>query len=84
MSARGAATLACQELVELVSDLVDGYLSLENRALIEEHLLVCPPCAVHIEQMRTTIDVIGRLRGRQEAPEIPAPLRDAFRRRQGA
>jgi anti-sigma factor RsiW len=80
MKARGGATLTCQEVVELVSDLLDGYLPAEERALLEQHLLVCAPCTLHVEQMKTTIEVTGRLRAAPDSRQVPAPVLDLFRR----
>ncbi len=80
MKARGGATLTCQEVVELVSDLFDGYLSPEERALLEQHLLICPPCTVHIEQMKATVEVTRRLHADPDVRTVPAPVLDVFRR----
>lgn len=82
MSVRGLATLTCQEFVELVTDLLSGDMPPEDRAVLEQHLLVCPPCTRHLAQMRTTIDVAGRLRAPDAQPP-PEPVLDIFRRWQG-
>jgi anti-sigma factor RsiW len=80
MKARGGATLTCQEVVELVSDLFEGYLPPEERALLEQHLLICPPCTLHVEQMKTTVEATGRLRAAEASAQVPAPVLDLFRR----
>jgi hypothetical protein len=80
MTTRGVATLTCQEVVELVSDLFSSDMPPEVRALVEQHLLVCPPCTVHVDQMKATIELTGRLRTEPDAPPAPAPVLDLFRR----
>ena len=60
--------LTCKEVVELVTELLDDAMSPDDRARLEQHLLVCPPCTLHIRQVRSTIDIAGGLR----APAVPA------------
>jgi anti-sigma factor RsiW len=80
MSLRGLATLTCQEFVELVTDLLSGDVPPEDRALLEQHLLVCPPCTLHLAQMKTTIEVTGRLRSPPDSLQPPEELLEVFRR----
>jgi anti-sigma factor RsiW len=53
--------MTCQELVDLVTDYLEGALPAETRARFEEHLTPCPGCAEYVEQMRQTIRATGRL-----------------------
>ncbi|HEY7076202.1 MAG TPA: zf-HC2 domain-containing protein [Solirubrobacteraceae bacterium] len=55
------AGLPCIEVVELVSDYLDGELDPETRRRVEEHLALCPPCRVYVEQVRETVRALGRL-----------------------
>ena len=80
MSLRGLATLTCQEFVELVTDLLSGDIPPEDRALLEQHLLVCPPCTLHLAQMKTTIDVTGRLRRPPHSTRPRVETMEVFRR----
>jgi len=80
MSLRGLATLTCQEFVELVTDLLSGDMPPEDRALLEQHLLVCPPCTLHLAQMKTTIDVTGRLRPPPDSRPPSQEMLEVFRR----
>ena len=74
--------MTCAELVELVTDYVEAALSAEDRARIDAHLSVCPPCVHVIEQWRTVIALTGRL-DEHHADELPldrrAELMAAFR-----
>nr|MBA3304102.1 zf-HC2 domain-containing protein [Acidimicrobiia bacterium] len=46
-------SLVCRDLVEVVSDWLDGALSAAERAEVEEHLAICPGCVAYVEQLRT-------------------------------
>ena len=53
--------LSCQEMVELVTDYLEGSLPAGLRARFDRHLTACDPCVVYIDQMRKTIATLGRL-----------------------
>lgn len=71
--------LACQAVVEIVGDYLEGALAPAERRRLEAHLESCPYCTEYVEQMRT----IGRsLRGLDRdtiAPERRDALVAAFR-----
>ena len=67
--------LPCHELVEIVTEYLDGTLPASERLRFEQHLVICPGCTTYVEQMRTTIRLTGRLRER----DVPAALLEAFR-----
>jgi predicted anti-sigma-YlaC factor YlaD len=64
--------LSCQELVELVSDYLEGALDPEGVARFEEHLSICEGCRSYLDQMRATITLAGSL----TEESIPSPARD--------
>jgi anti-sigma factor RsiW len=70
--------LACQELVELVTDYFDGALPPAERARFEAHVADCPGCALHLEQLRTTLAVTRASAALDDRPEMTALLA-AFR-----
>lgn len=70
--------LTCAELVELVTDYFEGALTASDCARFEEHVVLCAACTNHLEQMRSTIAVLGRLTEDDVARE-PAELLAAFR-----
>ena len=74
-----ADDLTCRELVELVTEYLDGALSSEELERFEEHLVYCGPCATHVEQMRETIRVTGALQEKDLDPEVTDDLMAAFR-----
>lgn len=54
-------TLTCQELVELITDYLEGSLSPGQRARFEAHLAECDGCTNYLDQMRKTIALVGHL-----------------------
>jgi len=55
-------SLTCQELVELVTDYLDGSLSRRDRKRFEQHIANCGNCTKYVEQFRETIRLTGTLR----------------------
>jgi anti-sigma factor RsiW len=76
---RDPAMLECRQVVEVVSDFLGGAMTPEDRARLEQHLLVCPPCTLHIAQMRATIEHIAALRREPVPAEVAPALVSAFR-----
>ena len=73
--------VACQRVVELLTDYLEGALSTEDALALERHLASCAGCTAFLEQLRETIKVTGSLREDDVPPEVMAPLLEAFRRR---
>ena len=57
-----APALSCQELVELVTEYLEGVLGEADRTRFDAHLSSCPGCRTYLDQMRTTLEVSGRVR----------------------
>jgi anti-sigma factor RsiW len=74
-----AEFISCQELVELVTDYLEDALPPAERARFERHLEGCGGCAAYLEQMRTTIELTGRLTLAQIEPDAEEALLQAFR-----
>jgi anti-sigma factor RsiW len=66
--------LTCQEMVELVTDYLEGALSPSDHARFERHIAGCEHCTTYLQQMRITIRTLGRL----PRETMPAPARDAL------
>ena len=54
-----ADDLACNELVELVTDYLEGALPPRERARFDRHLTECPDCVEYLAQMQRTIVAVG-------------------------
>ena len=71
--------LTCAEVVELVTEYIEGGLSAHDRERFEEHLGVCGWCTTYLEQMRQTIADTGRLREEDIDPALQSALISVFR-----
>jgi anti-sigma factor RsiW len=71
--------LSCQELVELITDYLEGALPAELHQRFEEHIAHCSGCQTYLEQMHETIRVTGTLTAEALSPEAERALLDAFR-----
>jgi anti-sigma factor RsiW len=54
--------MTCKELVELVTEYLEGTLPDEIRLRMERHLSGCEGCTNYMQQMRQTIRLTGHLR----------------------
>jgi anti-sigma factor RsiW len=71
--------MTCRELVELVTDYIEGALPEGARARFDAHLAACSGCRAYLEQMRRTIVLAGRLDEDGIAPAPREALLAAFR-----
>ena len=71
--------LTCRELVELVTDYLEGALAPEDRRRFDAHLAECAACITYLEQMKQTIAALGRFPEESIAPETQQTLLGAFR-----
>jgi anti-sigma factor RsiW len=71
--------LSCVELVELVTDYLEGALPDELHQRFEAHIAHCSGCQTYLEQMRATILATGTLAPDSLSPEAESALLDAFR-----
>ena len=71
--------LSCQELVELVTDYLEGALSPVDRRRFEEHIAGCENCTRYLEQLRQTIHITGTITTDDLSPEMERELLSAFR-----
>ena len=71
--------LICQEIVEVVTDYLEGTMDAELHASFETHLAGCPHCTAYVEQMRAMIRAAGTIEAESLSPEFQAGLLAAFR-----
>jgi anti-sigma factor (TIGR02949 family) len=72
--------LSCQEIVELVSDYLEGAMPPTEHARFEHHLTYCPGCVTYVEQIRTTIRAAGKVPAEDTLPpDLRAGLIAQFR-----
>jgi anti-sigma factor RsiW len=71
--------LNCNELVELVTDYLDGVMPSGDRERFEAHLEICNGCTTYLDQIRTTVAITGRLTEESLDPAARDALLAAFR-----
>ena len=68
--------MACSDFVELVTEYVEGTLSLAERRRFEAHIAECPGCRPYLNQLRHVIRTMGRL----TEDTIPEPAKQTLLR----
>jgi anti-sigma factor RsiW len=79
MTVRQIEPLACQELVELVTDYLEGRLPPVDRERFDAHIAGCDACTAYLEQMRITLQALGRIPEESISSEAREELLVAFR-----
>jgi predicted anti-sigma-YlaC factor YlaD len=69
----------CREVVELVTEYLEGTMPAAERERLELHLTVCNACRIYIEQMRETIALTGELSEESLPPQTRDALIDVFK-----
>ena len=64
---------------ELVTEYLEGTLATEDRYRFDTHLLACEGCVAYLDQMRTAVELTGRLREDDVPRDVEERLLQAFR-----
>jgi anti-sigma factor (TIGR02949 family) len=79
MTDPAARELDCREVVEVVTDYLEGAMAPDERRRFNQHLADCEGCQDYLEQIGTVIRVVGRPVVDAVPPETMAGLLRAFR-----
>jgi anti-sigma factor RsiW len=71
--------MKCREVVELMTDYLEGTISAADVARFEEHIAGCDGCRAYLEQMRATRRLTGTLAGEPVPDRLRQELLSAFR-----
>jgi hypothetical protein len=71
--------MSCKEFVELVTDYFETALSDADARRFEQHIDDCLWCTRYLEQMRVTIETVGRIEEESISPDAKDALLHAFR-----
>lgn len=74
-----AMELSCRELVELVTEYLEGALDEADTRRFEAHIAKCDGCTRYLAQLRRTIRMTGTLRLDALSSEAEDTLLQAFR-----
>jgi len=78
MTDQTAHELACTEVVELITDYLEGAVPAAEARRLERHLETCPGCTEYVQQMRTLAGSLGGLSEDPLSPELRDRLIAAF------
>ncbi|MHB8612866.1 MAG: anti-sigma factor family protein [Candidatus Dormibacteraceae bacterium] len=79
MSSRGPLQMNCRQVVELMTDYIEGLLTSVDRARFEEHIAGCDGCRAYLAQLQATRKVVGRLADEPVPASVEKDLLEAFR-----
>jgi anti-sigma factor RsiW len=71
--------VSCQELVELLTDYLEGALTPDEVAAVDRHLALCDGCAAYLDQLRMTIGALGSVSVQTLPDDAVDELLEAFR-----
>jgi anti-sigma factor (TIGR02949 family) len=71
--------VTCSQVVELVTEYLEGTLPPEEATLVEQHLNFCDGCVWYVDQIRTAIATVGRIEPEEVPPDMRDRLLTAFR-----
>jgi len=72
-------SIDCADLVEVVTDYLEGALDEPTRAEIDAHLALCPGCDIYLAQMRETIQTLGHVPVESLSGDATKALLSVFR-----
>jgi anti-sigma factor RsiW len=71
--------MTCRQVVELMTDYLEGMLPATDRARFEEHIAGCDGCRAYLAQLRVTRDLVGRIADETMPASVERELIEAFR-----
>jgi predicted anti-sigma-YlaC factor YlaD len=71
--------LTCREITELVTDYVEGRMSVWDRVRFQLHVGMCVHCRAFVRQMRLARSASAAVPPPQLTPDLEGALREQFR-----
>jgi anti-sigma factor RsiW len=69
----------CRQVVELMTDYLEGALSAVERSRFEDHIAGCDGCRAYLAQLQTARRIMGRLADEPVPAAVEKELLEAFR-----
>jgi anti-sigma factor RsiW len=79
MTTRLPSEPTCQQVVEVVTDYLEGRMAPDERTEFEQHLVYCGGCRTYLQQIRQTIALAGAAKDEALSPEKQEELVRLFR-----
>jgi predicted anti-sigma-YlaC factor YlaD len=70
---------ACLEVFEKLSEYLDGELSSQDCAQIQEHIKDCEPCVAFVDSLKKSIQASHELRPHEPVHELPEETRERLK-----
>jgi len=70
---------ACLEVFEKLSEYLDGELSPQDCAEIQEHIHDCEPCVAFVESLRSSIRASRELESHEPLQELPEAAKEKLK-----
>ena len=77
------APATCREVIEVLSDYIEGDLSPEDAEALERHMADCPPCERFLRNLETSIDWTRRMNDADVPREVMDRLRGFLKTKVG-
>ena len=74
-----ADALTCRELIEIITEYLEGAMPPAERIRFEDHVRGCTGCTRYLAQMRVTIETLGEIGLENIQPAAKSELMSAFR-----
>jgi anti-sigma factor RsiW len=71
--------LTCVEMVESITDYLEGALPADELARFRDHLLCCDGCEAYLDQMRTTVRLLRTSPQHRLSRDAEGAIVDTFR-----
>ena len=67
----------CDDVIQLLTDYIDGELEPDSQSRLDGHFKVCPPCVKFLETFKVTVELTGTFRC-EDIPEAVSEKLHAF------
>ncbi len=71
---------SCREVIDLLTEYLEGGLAAEGRRAFDAHMALCPACLEFLESVRKTRAAVSELRSSDLPAEMHRNLRDFLKR----
>jgi anti-sigma factor RsiW len=72
-------TMECNELVERVTDYLEGAIDTPDRIRLDDHLQMCIGCEAHLGEVRCTLRLLSNMPAEPMSDELESSLLATFR-----
>ncbi len=71
--------LSCQDVAEIITEYLEGEMSVPKRIRFHMHVGLCKDCRNYLQQMKYTVQTLGKIPAEPISPETREALLERFR-----